>query len=70
MDLKNLGYQNLLSQGEWEIFYFKSRQANIKDKLITNKGINEKDNSGNTVVLIDYSDILEYFENSEKTVLY
>ena len=30
----------------------------------------KKDNSGNTVVLIDYSDILKYFENSEKTVLY
>ena len=68
--LKKLGISESLVPRGMRIFYFKSRQANIKDKLITNKGIMKKDNSGNTVVLIDYSDILEYFENSEKTVLY
>ena len=30
----------------------------------------KKDNAGNTIVMVDYSDILDYFENSEKTVLY
>ena len=68
--LKKLGISESLVPRGMRIFYFKSRQANIKDKLITNKGIMKKDNSGNTVVLIDYSDILKYFENSEKTVLY
>ena len=68
--LKKLGISESLVPRGMRIFYFKSRQVNIKDKLITNKGIMKKDNSGNTVVLIDYSDILKYFENSEKTVLY
>ena len=29
----------------------------------------KKDNSGNTVITIDYSDIAKIFENTDKTVL-
>ena len=68
--LKKLGISEALVPRGMRIFYFKSKQSNIKDKLITNKGIMKKDNAGNTIVMVDYSDILDYFENSEKTVLY
>ena len=68
--LKKLGISEALVPRGMRIFYFKSKQSNIKDKIITNKGIMKKDNAGNTIVMVDYSDILNYFENSEKTVLY
>lgn len=68
--LKKLGISEALVARGMRIFYFKSKQSNIKDKIITNKGIMKKDNAGNTIVMVDYSDILNYFENSEKTVLY
>ena len=52
------------------IFYFKSKNSSIKDKLITNKGVMKKNNAGNTIIMVDYSDIMDYMENSEKTVLF
>ena len=69
-EIRKLGISEALVPRGMRIFYFKSKQSNIKDKLITNKGIMKKDNAGNTIVMVDYSDILDYFENSEKTVLY
>ena len=68
--LKKLGISEALVPRGMRIFYFKSKSTSIKDKLITNKGVMKKNNAGNTIIMVDYSDIKDYMENSEKTVLF
>jgi hypothetical protein len=68
--LKKLGISEALVPRGMRIFYFKSKNSSIKDKLITNKGVMKKNNAGNTIIMVDYSDIMDYMENSEKTVLF
>lgn len=67
--LEKIGISQALIPRGMRIFYLKSQQTNFKDKILTNKGIMKKDNSGNTVITIDYSDIAKIFENTDKTVL-